>query len=45
MVINRIGITLGVVDAADQLERINMIDLNESIEDWMEIELPVIYNN
>ena len=36
MVIKTIGITLGVVDRADQLERINMINLNTSIDDWME---------
>ena len=39
IIINTIGtiaITLGAVDAADQLERINMIYSNTSIEDWME---------
>ena len=36
MVIEAIGITLGVVNGADQLERINMVNLNTSIEDWME---------
>ena len=36
MVIETIGITLGVVNATDQLERINMVNSNTSIEDWME---------
>ena len=45
MVIKTIGITLGVADAVDQLERINVVNLNKSIEDWMEIELLVVYNN
>ena len=37
MMINAIGITLGIVGAADQLEEIIITNLNKSIEDWMEI--------
>ena len=36
MVIETFGITLGVVNATEQLERINMVNSNTSIEDWME---------
>ena len=45
MVIQIIEITLGITDAIDPLERINVVNLNKSIEDWMEIELLVVYNN
>ena len=38
MAIDLIGITLGITDGVDKLERVNMINLNKSIEDWMEKE-------
>ena len=41
MVIEAIGIKLGVVNGADQLERINMVNLNTSIEDWMENKIKI----
>ena len=44
MMINAIGITLGIVGVADQLEEIIITNLNKSIEDWMEKELQVVYN-
>ena len=44
MAIDAIRITLGVVNGTDQLELINMINLNTSIEDWMENELQVVDN-
>ena len=37
MVINPIGITLNIIDGLDQMKWIDMINLNKSIEDWMEI--------
>ena len=37
VVTNAIGIALGVTGAAYQLERIDMINVNKSIEDWMEM--------
>ena len=32
------GISLTVVDGTDQLKRINITNLNTSIEDWMEYD-------
>ena len=43
MEIDLIEITLGIVDGLHQIKWIDMINLNKSIEDWMEI-IPTHHN-